>query len=279
MNEAGPVSLRVPGLAPPVSLFVHGPQDQHVSRSIRERGIWEPYETTLMLSLLPEGGVFVDVGANVGYFSLLAARRVGQEGAVYAFEPEAENFRLLQRSVELNDVGEQVQAVNAGLAADTTAAQLFLSEDNLGDHQIFPTGQSRISTAIQLLNGTDYLGSKLQRIDLVKIDTQGSEYGVVEGLLPLLRSLDAKPVLLVELTPLSLRQCGASGRALVELLATLDQSMWIVDHVGHRLSRCPAAELAQWCDDVDAVPGDAGFMNILVGEQSRIATLPGAMEE
>ena len=297
------ITLQVPGLDQDVALYVHGAQDRHVSRSIRDNGIWEPYETSLILALLSPGGVFVDVGANIGYFSVVAAVRVGREGRVFAFEPGPDNFRLLQRSAELNGLSDRIHAVEAGLAADAGKARLFLSEDNLGDHQIFSTGEGRASTGIQLLNGADYLGPKLRQIgrvtpdrvapdrvapdrvapdrvtpDLLKIDTQGSEYGVVEGLLPLLRSLPSVPTILVELTPLSLRQFGASGRQLIELLAGLDQSMWIVDHVEHRLVAYPAEELARWCDDVDAVPGDAGFMNILVGDHTRIARLPGAEE-
>jgi hypothetical protein len=102
-------------------------------------------------------------------------------------------------------------------------------------------------------------------MDLLKIDTQGSEYQVMAGLLPLLVALPTPPRILIELTPLSLRQAGASGRALVELLGELKLPLWIVDHIEHRLVESDVTELAQWCDDVDAVPGDMGFMNILVG--------------
>jgi hypothetical protein len=62
-----------------------------------------------------------------------------------------------------------------------------------------------------------------------------------------------------------LRQAGSSGRALIELLATFGQDMWIVDHIEHRLVLSTAAALATWCDNVDACEGDEGFMNILIG--------------
>jgi hypothetical protein len=107
-------------------------------------------------------------------------------------------------------------------------------------------------------------------MDLLKVDVQGAEYAVLAGLLPLLQELPRPPVMIVELTPLSLRQAGSSGRALLELLATLDQPSWIIDHIEHRLAACSYEDLARWCDDVDAVSGDAGFMNILLGP-----TVPG----
>ena len=117
--------------------------------------------------------------------------------------------------------------------------------------------------AIELLNGSDTIAPHAEQLHLVKIDTQGSEWGVIAGLMPLLKH--TAPRIIVELTPLSLRQCGSSGRQLIELLAQLERPFWIIDHIEHRLVASDAQELAQWCDDVDAVAGDAGFMNILVG--------------
>lgn len=265
MTTPEPVTLRIPNLPAPLQMHVHGEQDAFVSRRIREEGIWEPYETSLLLSILGPGDVFVDVGANIGYFSLLAASVVGEGGTVFAFEPDPDNFSLLQRNIALNAQQAGVVAVQAALAADAGEGELFLSEDNLGDHQIYAAGDHRSSLPITLLNGSQFLGERLSRIDLLKIDTQGSEYRVIAGLQPLLAELQTPPCILIELTPLSLRQAGASGRALVQLLGELQLPLWIVDHIEHRLVRSSVEELAQWCDDVDAAIGDMGFMNILVG--------------
>ena len=144
-TTATAVKLRVPGLQDPPHLYIHGEQDRHVSRRLREEGIWEPYETALLMSLLRPGQVFVDVGANIGYFSLIAARLVGDGGAVYAFEPDPLNFRLLQASVASNGLTRRVHAVSAALAAKEGEGLLYLSADNLGDHQIYPADASRPS--------------------------------------------------------------------------------------------------------------------------------------
>ena len=65
--------------------------------------------------------------------------------------------------------------------------------------------------------------------------------------------------------PFSLAGAGRSGRELIEQLATLEQPFWIVDHIEHCLHRSSAEDLATWSDNVQAVTGDRGFMNILVG--------------
>lgn len=257
--------LQIPDLSQPLQLYVHGEQDQFVSRRIREEGVWEPYESSLILKLLRPGDVFVDVGANIGYFSALAASVVGDEGAVFAFEPDPDNFRLLQASAALNGQQNCIMPVQAALSDMTGEGQLFLAEGNLGDHQVYAGEEARPSLPIALYQGSDFLRSRLQRLDLLKVDTQGSEFHVIAGLLPLLLSLQRKPRVIIELTPYSLRQAGATGRALIELLAQLAQPMWMIDHIEGRLLPHSAEELAVWCDNWDQVPDDRGFTNILVG--------------
>ena len=259
------ITLRIPHLDSSLQLLLHGRHDRIVSETLRRDGIWEPFETALVRDCLQPGDVFVDVGSNLGYFALLAATRVGSSGKIYAFEPDPDNCERLRGSVALNGFDSRITVVQAALADSEGTGRLFLSEDNLGDHQLYAGVEQRRSLPIRLLRGADYLGSRVGRIDLIKIDTQGSEYQVLRGLLPLIAQQAAAPRLLVELTPFSLRQGGASGRELIEGLATLDAPFWIVDHIEHRLVGSSAAELALWCDHVDACSGDQGFMNIFLG--------------
>jgi FkbM family methyltransferase len=271
-----PVVLCIPGMQAALQMYVHGPEDKHVSAKIREQGLWEPFESSLIMSRLKAGDVFVDVGANIGYFTIIAASLVGEQGQVYAFEPDPENFRLLQKNCAHNFSQPNVHAVRGGLSSQDCAGQLYLSEDNLGDHQVYAGAGEREQLDITLYQGADYLRRQLDRahsktIKLIKVDTQGSEFDVVLGLMPLLQEMSVPPTLLIELTPFSLRQAGSSGRELIELLAGLQQDFWIVDHIEHQLVLSDAEALAQWCDNVDAVDGDEGFMNILVESEDRRA--------
>ena len=264
-----PVNLHVPGLNQSLSMFVHGPQDKQVSHKIREEGIWEPYETSLILSWLQAGGVFIDVGANIGFFTLIAASLVGEHGQVFAFEPDPANHALLTKNARYNKLAPRIHSVMAGLSTVDAKGTLFLSEDNLGDHRIYPGRGCRETCDIDLLNGAEYLRHQLRvhkhtGIDLIKVDTQGSETQVMEGLMPLLLELSFVPPILIELTPFALREAGSSGRQLIELLANLQLDFHIVDHIAHQLVASSAPELARWCDNVDACHGDEGFMNIFL---------------
>jgi FkbM family methyltransferase len=260
------LTLDLPGQTAPLQLYIHGVADRQVSRRLREEGVWEPYETSLVLAALAPGDTFLDVGANIGYFSLLAARQVGASGAVFAFEPDPLNYALLRASIAANDLATVVRPMRAALAAKDGDGHLHLSEDNLGDHKLHHGAGDRARVPVSLLAGAAYLAPRLDRLRMVKIDTQGSEYLVLQGLMPLLVAMRPRADILIEVTPLSLREAGHSGRQLIDLLATLGQPFWIVDHIEHRLVRSSAVELADWCDGVDAVPGDAGFMNILLAE-------------
>lgn len=263
----GACKLTVPGLEPGLLMHVHQHHDLHVSAQIREHGVWEPFETQLVLQCVEPGHVCVDVGANIGYFTVLSGQAVGAGGRVYAFEPEPGNLALLQRNIALNHMSDRCTVVAAGLAENECSADFFLSADNQGDHQLHPDNpaQSLDSISIQCLAGDDYFSSREVRVDFVKIDTQGAEYGVVAGLLKTLQSSGESLKLLVELTPHSLRMAGYSGAQLIALLATLRLPFFIVDHVEHRLVATSAEELSIWCNNVDDCSGDRGFMNILLG--------------
>jgi len=257
--------LRIAGIDAPLRMAVHGIGDTHISRRIREEGVWEPYESTLVRDCLAPGSCFVDVGANIGYFTVLGASRVGEGGRVFAFEPEPRNFALLLENIALNQFSHRVAAVQAALADEAGQGQLHLHPNNLGDHRLHASGGERAAVAVPLVVGAEALGPDCPPLDLVKIDVQGAEALVVRGLLPVLRASGSSLRIIVELTPFALREAGSSGGELLELLAGLDLPFAIVDHVEHRLVPVPLDDLLLWCSNVDDYPEDEGFMNIFVG--------------
>lgn len=267
-NERQLVDLVCPAIAESLKLFIHGPEDQFVSSTLRETGVWEPFETDLVLQRLAPGDVFLDIGANIGYFSVLAASRVGQHGQVFCFEPDPNNAALLAASIEVNKLQVQTTIVQAGLADENQPGRLHLSDSNFGDHQIYADEDSRESLDIRLLKGADYLPGRTERVDLIKIDVQGAEFKAMLGLMPFLMGLDEKPDILLELTPYSLLQAGSRGSQLITLLEDLQQEFLIVDHIEHQLVPTTALELRRWCDNVDSCAGDRGFMNILLSSNS-----------
>lgn len=172
----------------PVSLVTtHGfdicldPRDMGVSPSIAVLGWHEMKTTELFIKLIGRGSTVVDVGANVGFFTLLAAKLCGKEGRVFSFEPEPTSFSLLRRSVDKNNF-DNVRPFQKCISNADTPQLLHLSAThNKGLHSIARDlgGPSILvqSTKLDTLASTFGLNS----IDLLKIDAEGAEPEVLEG--------------------------------------------------------------------------------------------------
>jgi FkbM family methyltransferase len=156
--------------------------DTIISESIRQNKIWAQSETRLFRELIKPGMTVIDVGANIGYFSLLASTLVGPDGRVHAFEPDPVNFGLLRKSVRLNHASN-IKIVQAALSSSDESIQLFLNSDNKGDHRIWEaTGESRTKITVRAMTLDQYLNETATAADFIKIDVQGAEGQVLEGM-------------------------------------------------------------------------------------------------
>ena len=81
------------------------PRDEGIAMFLVTDGVFDPHETELVRGMLEPGMVVADIGANIGYYTLIAARCVGEGGQVYAFEPVPSNYELLARSIKANGYG------------------------------------------------------------------------------------------------------------------------------------------------------------------------------
>jgi FkbM family methyltransferase len=174
------------------TLLLHA-DDEVITPMLRASGRWEPAESRWLRDRLRAGHTMVDVGANIGYFSALASRAVGPEGSVVAVEPEARNLRLLRHNLWRNGC-DNVWVVPAAAVDRRGVQALRLSATNSGDHQVHP--EARAGDVLVPSVALDDLLDGIP-VDVVKIDTQGSDHLVVAGLE---RTLHASPraVLLVE---------------------------------------------------------------------------------
>jgi len=257
------IELNIPGLAPGLKMQVHGAGDQMISPALRKDHCWEPYETWLTLQHLQPGDVYVDVGANIGYYTLVAAQRVGSQGKVIAYEPDPDNFALLKANVELNKLA-QVEIFPCALYDRNTDGKLFLSDDNFGDHRIYAATETRNSHEITLVHGDEHLSELTKRIDFLKIDTQGAEFFVVNGLKPLLMSNRHHLRMILEFCPYGIRHSGADGHALVQLLGDLDMQLHIIDHQQECLIPAEMHHLSEWVTRMTEEPENEGFVNLLL---------------
>jgi len=197
----------------PVShIFIRGHKmvvhddDVIISARLRRGVVYERSSINLVESRIQPGQTFVNVGANIGYFTLILARLVGVTGHGYAFEPEPDNFKLLAENVKLNGY-ENITIINSAVSNATGTLTLYLNDkQNRGDHRIWDNTGARVKTTVDVVTLDEYLSCLDEHIDFIKMDVQGAEAGVIEGAE---RILDEDgPMILMEFWPWGLRQAG-----------------------------------------------------------------------
>ena len=191
------------------SLLAHR-DDEVITANLIRWGVWEARETQFLRELLRPGDTFVDVGANIGYFTVLAAGCTGSSGYVIAFEPEPRNLELLRMNLARH--GVRANATVFALAAYSRPCRMALAtnEANRGDHALAPQASTGIEVRCVRLD--DVLP---RSVDAVKIDTQGFDHEVLAGLS---ETIAANPALVI-LTELSLTELGKRGVDVDEVLA------------------------------------------------------------
>jgi len=195
------------------------PDDTIITRALVKRGVWEPLETAVLCESLKEGDTFVDVGANIGYYTLLAAKRVGPKGRVIAFEPEPTNFAILKRNVEANGLTNVILEQKA-LSNQAGTLRLYIEPENKGGHKVFQFGDAKDFVEVEAVRLDDYLKTDRGRIDFVKIDTEGAEGAILEGMQDTLRT-NNDVRLLVEFFPMLLKSFGYDAGAVLSDLQSL----------------------------------------------------------
>ncbi len=160
-------------------------------------GTYEPAKHAMIRRHLRPGMTFIDVGANMGDFTLQAARLVGNTGTVISIEPEPENHTVLQRSIELNDY-TNTRALPIALSDRDGCASLQIFGLSTA-HTLAPEikGVRNVTVSTKTLDAV-VVEQQLERVDMVKIDVQGLELAVLRGASQTLRA-NPRIILLLDL--------------------------------------------------------------------------------
>jgi FkbM family methyltransferase len=170
-------------------------------RGFASSGTWEWNVGTLIRRTLRAGDVFVDVGANTGYYTVLAAKVVGPTGHVYAIEPAPATAAALRRNVGLNGVADLVTVLEAAAGAEAGHATLYgraAGHDMTSSLMRRPEDDGVTATDVAVLPIADVLKpSHRAAVRLVKLDVEGHEDTAILGLEPLFAD-GLRPLVVVE---------------------------------------------------------------------------------
>lgn len=205
--------------------------DSHLSHEIYQ-GDFEWQERRFLNAFLCPGDIFVDVGANVGFFTLIAAKRVGPSGHVHAFEPCTKTHRRLVSNVKLNKL-HNVSCHQLALSDDDADVPFNISLQEFDAHNsLAPLTQGELSTTeiVRAVTWDSFARDKglIGEVTLMKIDVEGWEGHVLAGASDVLSREDA-PVLLVEFTDENAQAAGTSCQELYRSLEHLGYRMFVYD--------------------------------------------------
>jgi FkbM family methyltransferase len=184
-------------------------------------GEYDINETKLIEDSLRPGDVVLDIGANIGYYSLTAAKIVGDSGKVYAFEPDPLNFALLQKNIECNNY-KNIIAVQKAVSNSSEDITLFLSKENRADHRCYATDETRESVSIKATSIDEFFKEKIDdiKVDFIKIDIQGYETQAFEGMMNLL-SKQKSTKIITEFWPFGIKNAGGDPKKMLEIISHL----------------------------------------------------------
>jgi FkbM family methyltransferase len=189
--------------------YIHSDGD-YLSRKLENKthggpGTWEPIHTRQVVQRLRSGDVALDIGANMGWYTTIMSKCVGTTGTVISIEPSFENFTILQENIKLNNL---TSVIPINKAAGNTTKLIRLSKPknvNHGDTRIYNPGESHESSNEIEMSAVDTLLDDLHieksKIRFIKIDCQGAEPYILEGLKNTLEDLSPGSAILLEIWP------------------------------------------------------------------------------
>jgi FkbM family methyltransferase len=246
--------------------------DQVVTSWIHDHGTWELPESAALVALIQPGANVLDIGAHVGYMTLLASARVGASGSVLAVEANRENFELLRANLTNNGAGHARAVHGAAWRQSGETLTMSVSPENSGDHRVFRrAGAERVidvpAVAIDDLISDDW------RVDVVKVDVQGTDHVAIEGMQ---RTIERHhPTMLVEFWPEGIEEFGDSPAQALALYRQLGYEISMLEQPGIQRT----ATLENIVDAARSCPGE--FCTLLLKPtdvaQSRVGGTVGSL--
>lgn len=174
-----------------------------IQRMILHFGVWEPDVSRVIEQNLAPGDVFVDIGANIGYDTLLASSRVGSAGRVVAIEASPRTFALMNRNLAANTFSSNVRAVNAAVSDLPCTLDLYeVNAANIGAATTLASRGGTLIASVEALPLEQILTpDERSRLRLIKMDVEGAEPPILRHLLERLSTYPATMDIVVEATP------------------------------------------------------------------------------
>ncbi len=239
------------------SLFVRT-SDRDIGNFIATGGDYEPHVAAVVRRELGRGDTFLDVGANIGYFTMLAAHLVGAEGRVLALEPLDKNLQLIYASLDANRFSH-VQVLPVG-ASDAPRVISMVTDPDTSNALVKRDATHAHGMTFASVRTLDWATAGLDRIDLMKIDIEGHELFAWRGARDMLAR--CRPRVVSEFHPLATREnSGADPIEYLHALFEYGRSVQVIGTADDSACASPEEVMARW-ERSDALHGGKGTSHV-----------------
>ena len=182
---------------------------------------YEENEWRFMQNFLKPGMTFFDVGANQGFYTLLAAKKVQKEGMVFSFEPVPSQMKKLRKNIKINGFGNvKIEGLALGSESGFAALHISLNGDEAMSSLREPymdASSKREAIQVPVLTLDEYvLKNKIQSVDFIKVDVEGGELGVLQRAINIIKNY--RPIFMCEVQDIRTQQWGYSSKEICRFL-------------------------------------------------------------
>jgi len=200
------------------------PNEAHIHSFLKAGVPYEPDVTRVLQRILEPGDVFIDVGANVGYFTLLGSTLVGPTGKVYSYEPDPKNIERIRYHCANNHI-DNVEVIGRPVSHCVEDVTFWFNKSSSGGNALWNPGEyfgdpnfndgNTIMTSTTLSDEFDSRG--LEKVKLIKIDTEGAEHAILRGAASWLKN-QSVPFIIAELNSFGLQKLDTSFEKFIEFM-------------------------------------------------------------
>jgi len=221
--------------------------DRLIALFLLKLGMLEKREMDFFKKTVRKGWTVLDIGANIGYPSLLFSKLVGERGRVIAFEPDKNNLEMLRKNIKVNNC-KNIVVVPMAVSDRTGNGTLYISDSHSGDHRIYNSlDEKRKTQNIETISLDDYFKSE-NKIDFIQMDVQGAEELVFQGMKKLLNENKEMSILL-EFWPEGLRKIISSPRGFLKMIERLGFQLAYLNENDGMVSKISIKECMEMCRD------------------------------
>lgn len=187
---------------------------------------YEVFETHLFKKMIEKGNTILDLGAHIGYYTIIYSMATGNEGLIYAFEPEKENYSFLLKNIDLNCCADNIIAVMKAASDVNGQEKLYLSPIDKGDYRLYDSGDNRKNVTVESVRLDDFFKDPSRGIDIIKMDIQGSEFKAMRGAKRILDENKDHIKIVSEFSPYMLKKAGEDPSDYLEYLLSYGLSVY-----------------------------------------------------